>query len=65
MGHSRKRKLKACDPFNPNRKASFEKPTANQPVDESKLDRLSLRLKSLRKYQKKLLLIEKGTLLFE
>jgi hypothetical protein len=61
MGRARKRRFKACDPFNPNRKTSFEKSNANQPVDESRHDRLSLRLKYLRKSQKKLFLIEKGT----
>jgi hypothetical protein len=60
MGRGKKRKLKRCDPFNPNRVTVMEKPNANQPVDETKLTRTSLRLKLFRNAQKKLNMITHG-----
>jgi hypothetical protein len=60
MGRSKKRKVKACDPFSPRRVTTHDKVNANQPVDESKVDRPSLRLKQLQKIQKKISMLENG-----
>jgi hypothetical protein len=54
----RRAKLKACDPFNPNRKKKVEDPRKNMPVDDDKKDRLSLSQKRLMQSQRQLVRVE-------
>lgn len=56
----RRAKLKACDPFNPNRKKKVEDPRKNVPIDEAKKDRLSLSQKRLIQSQRQLGKVEQS-----
>lgn len=56
----RRAKLKACDPFNPNRKKKVEDPRKNRPIESDKEDRLSLSQKRLLQSQRQLLKVEQS-----
>jgi hypothetical protein len=56
----RRAKLKACDPFNPNRKKKVEDPRKNMPIDDDKKDRLSLSQKRLMQSQRQLVRVEQS-----